>query len=291
MNAQTIRLNKFLANNGIAARRKISEFLQENNVLINGKRVIESGTRLDPQKDQVSINGQKVKQEAYVYFLLNKPAGVVSSAQDEHGRKTVTDLISSNIISIISQSNSQILRSLARHTLASYRSAYIYGWTAGGRWDKDISFFMRHLNLRKKTLLRLIGRGDASTFEKIDHKLAVDNGFEPSDKKLFERIKDDLPIMLTGLAAWSISVPVGISYGLSRLGSRVLDINSNKEGVMFGAYAGLNSYDVARVVNSQDVKPEVAFGLMMIVVSTMWSIKYSAPEVPSSGPLSLSTIC
>lgn len=94
MEKNTIRLNKFLANNGVGARRKISDYLQENEVKINGLRVKEPGIRLDPQTDQVTVNGKLLpKIEQLVYFLLNKPKGVISSVSDEHGRQTVVDLV------------------------------------------------------------------------------------------------------------------------------------------------------------------------------------------------------
>lgn len=94
MENTTIRLNKFLAQNGVGARRKISDFLSENEVTVNNKRVAEPGIRINPQTDQVAVNGKPLaKVEKFVYYLLNKPKGVISSVSDEHGRKTVVDLI------------------------------------------------------------------------------------------------------------------------------------------------------------------------------------------------------
>lgn len=90
----TVRLNKYLANFGFDARRKISDFLLENDVTVNGKKVTEPGVRINPQTDKVRVNGKTLKtSENYVYYLLNKPRGVISSVKDEHGRQTVVDLI------------------------------------------------------------------------------------------------------------------------------------------------------------------------------------------------------
>ena len=89
----TIRLDKFLANAGVLSRRGIKQFLKQQQVTINGKRVTQSGIRLDPQKDTVLINGQKVKKPETVYFLLNKPMGYISTTSDEQGRENVTELI------------------------------------------------------------------------------------------------------------------------------------------------------------------------------------------------------
>jgi 23S rRNA pseudouridine2605 synthase len=94
MEKSTVRLNKFLAEQGFDSRRNIAIFLAENEVLINGTKVTEPGVRIDPKKDQVMVNGKLLsKQKGLVYFLLNKPKGVISTAKDEHGRQTVVDLI------------------------------------------------------------------------------------------------------------------------------------------------------------------------------------------------------
>jgi len=91
---QTVRLNKYLANLGIASRRDIKIFLKQQTVTVNGQRVKESGFRIDPKKDDIRLNGEKIKQPELVYFLLNKPKGIVSTTSDEYGRKSVTSLIS-----------------------------------------------------------------------------------------------------------------------------------------------------------------------------------------------------
>lgn len=92
-NNQTQRLDKFLANNGIASRRGIKQFLKFENVSVNGKRVRESGTRIDATHDDIRINNKKIKKASSVYFLLNKPKGIISTSSDEYDRTNVTDLI------------------------------------------------------------------------------------------------------------------------------------------------------------------------------------------------------
>lgn len=93
MNPNTIRLNKYLANNGIAARRDIKQFVKEHNVTVNGEQAREPGIRIDPQKDDIRVDGKKIKAPQLVYFLLNKPKGYISTTADEFGRKNVTSLI------------------------------------------------------------------------------------------------------------------------------------------------------------------------------------------------------
>lgn len=88
----TIRLDKFLANAGIISRRGVKHFLKENSITVNEKRVTESGTRVSPT-DKVLINGEAVKKPGFVYFLLNKPIGIISTTSDEFARDTVVSLI------------------------------------------------------------------------------------------------------------------------------------------------------------------------------------------------------
>lgn len=89
----TIRLDKFLSGHGFVSRRGVKHFLKTENVTVNGKKVRESGERIDPSKDEVRVNNQKVKQKGFVYFILNKPKGIISTASDEFDRENVTDLV------------------------------------------------------------------------------------------------------------------------------------------------------------------------------------------------------
>lgn len=93
----TQRLDKFLSNSGYASRRSIKKFLRENTVTINGERARESGLRINVSKDDIRINNQKIKREGFVYYLLNKPKGIVSTSADEFDRKNVVDLVDTDV--------------------------------------------------------------------------------------------------------------------------------------------------------------------------------------------------
>ena len=88
------RLQKYLANNGIAARRKCEELILQGRVQVNGVTVTELGTKINPEKDKIKFDGKDIKQaKKLVYILLNKPIGYVTTADDQFGRDTVLDLV------------------------------------------------------------------------------------------------------------------------------------------------------------------------------------------------------
>ena len=87
------RLQKYIASCGIASRRKAEELITEGKVQVNGRKVTELGVKINPQKDKVKVNGQLLAQEKPVYYLLNKPKGVITSVSDPQGRETVLDYI------------------------------------------------------------------------------------------------------------------------------------------------------------------------------------------------------
>ena len=88
------RLQKYLANNGIASRRKCEELISQGRVKVNDKVVTELGTKIDLDQDIVKFDGKEVKPiKKMVYILLNKPIGYVTTADDQFGRDTVLDLV------------------------------------------------------------------------------------------------------------------------------------------------------------------------------------------------------
>lgn len=88
------RLQKFISQAGVASRRAAEQLIRDGKVSVNGKVVTELGTKVDPLKDKVSVEGKLIKQEKeQVYFILNKPKGYLSTAKDDRGRKTVLDLL------------------------------------------------------------------------------------------------------------------------------------------------------------------------------------------------------
>jgi 23S rRNA pseudouridine2605 synthase len=92
------RIHKCLARAGVASRRAVERMIREGRVRLNNKPLTELGTIVDTEKDVIYVNGEMVPitedlAEERVYFLLNKPAGVVSTAKDDRDRLAVTKLI------------------------------------------------------------------------------------------------------------------------------------------------------------------------------------------------------
>ena len=88
------RLQKYLANSGIASRRKAEEYILQGKVKVNGKVVTELGTKIIPEKDIIEFEGKKVNNDIKkVYVLLNKPIDYVTTVTDQFDRKTVIDIV------------------------------------------------------------------------------------------------------------------------------------------------------------------------------------------------------
>ena len=92
-----MRLQKYLAEAGIASRRKSEELIIQGKVSVNGKVVTELGTQVIPNVDIVKYEGKEVIiDNNFVYILLNKPIGYVTTAKDQFGRDSVLDLVKTN---------------------------------------------------------------------------------------------------------------------------------------------------------------------------------------------------
>lgn len=89
----SLRLQKYLADCGVASRRKSEELIEQGKVKVNG-RVAQIGDKINPKKDDVTVSGRKiVKQKGYTYIMLHKPRGFITTMNDEMGRKCVAELI------------------------------------------------------------------------------------------------------------------------------------------------------------------------------------------------------
>ena len=92
-----MRLNKFIAECGIASRRKAEEFIVQGRVDVNNKTITSLSFNVNPDSEEIRIDGEKIRFQRHVYYVLNKPKGVVTTTSDEKSRPIVTELIKSNV--------------------------------------------------------------------------------------------------------------------------------------------------------------------------------------------------
>lgn len=89
---EVMRLNRYIARSGVCSRRQADDLIAKGLVKVNGKVVTEMGTKVQPG-DVVEANGKTISPAKHVYILLNKPGDVITTTDDERGRKTVLDFV------------------------------------------------------------------------------------------------------------------------------------------------------------------------------------------------------
>lgn len=94
---KTEKIHKFIARCGICSRRQAEELVAAGRVTVNGKKA-HIGQRIDPENDRVEVDGKVIKPvDKFIYLIFNKPKGVVTTAKDEKGRRTVLDFVKNAI--------------------------------------------------------------------------------------------------------------------------------------------------------------------------------------------------
>lgn len=88
-----VRLQKFLAEAGVASRRAAEKLIREGHIEVNGKPVTALGSKVNSARDRVTVDGQPVKARGKLYVALNKPRGYISTRSDPEHRRIVTDLL------------------------------------------------------------------------------------------------------------------------------------------------------------------------------------------------------
>ena len=88
-----VRLQKFLAEAGVASRRASERIIIEGHVTVNGETVCELGTKVDPAHDKIAVDGRPLKVKRKLYVALNKPAGYICTRRDPESRKIISELL------------------------------------------------------------------------------------------------------------------------------------------------------------------------------------------------------
>jgi 23S rRNA pseudouridine2605 synthase len=89
----SVRLQKILADAGVASRRQAEELIRAGRVTVDGRTVTELGTRADPERQDIRVDGQAVRPERKIYYLVNKPKGYLSTTSTAEGKPRVIDLV------------------------------------------------------------------------------------------------------------------------------------------------------------------------------------------------------
>ena len=87
------RLQRVLAASGVASRRKAEDLIRSGRVTVDGKVVTELGTKVDPRRANIRVNGKPIRRQPFRYVVMNKPAGFITTTSDERDRRTVMDLL------------------------------------------------------------------------------------------------------------------------------------------------------------------------------------------------------
>jgi 23S rRNA pseudouridine2605 synthase len=142
-----VRLQKFLAEAGVASRRAAEQYILGGRVTVNGAPVRLLGSKVDPVADKVSVDGKLVRAQKKLYVVLHKPKGCVCSKKDEHDRPTVYDLLPREW---------QIVNSVGRLDYASEGLLFLTN-------DGDFALRLTHprYGVRKRYVVTVEGRVDA----------------------------------------------------------------------------------------------------------------------------------
>lgn len=152
-----VRLQKYLAEAGVASRRASEEIILAGRVAVNGEAVRELGAKVEPGRDTVAVDGRPVRAKRKIYLALNKPRGLVCSRQDEHGRPTVYELLPGEW---------GHLRLVGRLDYASEGLLFLSN-------DGEFSLRLTHprYGVRKKYLATVGGRVDEAVLGRCTHGL------------------------------------------------------------------------------------------------------------------------
>ena len=169
-NPQGERLQKILASAGVASRRKAEELILAGRVQVNGQVVTELGTRHDPERDHIKVDGKLLRgPERRRYYMLNKPRGYVTTVDDPQGRPTVMDLMAKP-----SHGPHHALARLYPVGRLDYLSEGLLLMTNDGELANSLS--KASAGVEKTYLVKVSGVPDEASLEQIRRGIAIDRG-------------------------------------------------------------------------------------------------------------------
>lgn len=229
------RLQKVLAQAGVASRRKSETLIVDGKVKVNGVVVTELGTKVS-NSDRVEVEGIQLVKEKYVYYLLYKPRSVISTVHDDKGRKTVLDLFP-----LVDERVFPVGR-------LDYDTSGIILMTNDG----DFSYLMTHpkFGIKKKYVAKVKGIPDRESLRKLERGIDLDDG-----KTAPAHVKMQTVDKKAGTALIEITIHEGRNRQVRRMfdaiGCPVLKLRRESFGTL--TTHGLNAGE-ARELTKHEVK-------------------------------------
>ncbi len=157
------RLQKFLASAGVASRRSAEQLIEDGRVAVNNQLVVEQGTKVDPRRDLVTVDGKLVeRRDKASYYVLYKPTGVVTTLEDPQGRPTVADCF----------------KGLGRRLFPVGRLDYDAEGALLVTDDGELAHRLAHPSFRvpRTYLAKVKGRPDEAALEKLRRGVRLEDG-------------------------------------------------------------------------------------------------------------------
>jgi 23S rRNA pseudouridine2605 synthase len=176
-----VRLNKFLAAQGIASRRKADLLIESGEVTVNGKRVFELGVKVDPTKDMIKVNGKLVKArtEEPLYLMFHKPKGVITTLEDPLGRTTITDFLGKLKTKVFPVGR------------LDWDSEGLLLLTNDGDFANQVSH--PKFNIAKRYLVKISGKITPKMIEKMKRGMSIPESGRVSAKRVDRIVKKSTP--------------------------------------------------------------------------------------------------
>ena len=238
---EEIRLQAYMANCGVASRRKCEEIITSGRVKVNGIVVDKLGSKVS-SKDVVTVDGRIIEKEEHVYYVLNKPRGYVTTLDDELGRKKVIDLFAKEDLAYR-------IFPIGR---LDYDTQGVLLFTNDGELANKLT--SPHSNVEKEYLARVEGKAGKEELAKLVRGVVI-NGYKtkPAEVEVIEYKKDTntslLRIVITeGKYHQVKKMCEAVGLPVKRL-TRLRFATISTEGIAKGQYRRLKIHEVKQLYN------------------------------------------
>ena len=238
---EEIRLQAYMANCGVASRRKCEEIITAGRVKVNGVVVDKLGSKVT-NKDVVTVDGKVIEKEEHVYYVLNKPRGYVTTLDDEFGRKKVIDLFAPEDLAYR-------IFPIGR---LDYDTQGVLLFTNDGELANRLT--SPHSNVEKEYLARVEGRAGKEELARLVRGVVI-NGYKtkPAEVEVVEYKKDTntslLRIIITeGKYHQVKNMCEAVGLPVKRL-TRLRFATISTEGIAKGEYRKLKIHEIKQLHN------------------------------------------